>query len=256
MTSIKTKHRYGWRADLPDQRDKLFAKLIPIPAKLPTSVDLRKICSKIEDQGDLGSCTANAIVGNLETLEIKDNVHFEDLSRLFIYYNERVLENSVSSDTGAELRDGIKALVKWGCCTEKSWAYNIDKFAHKPPQTCYTEAAAHKITSYIRILTLTEMKACLATNFPFVFGFGVYESFESQKVASTGIVPMPQPNEQLLGGHAVCAIGYDDKTGRFLVRNSWGTNWGQNGLFTIPYEYLTNKDLSDDFWCIKRESGY
>lgn len=96
------------------------------------------------------------------------------------------------------------------------------------------------------------MKGCLASGYPFVFGFSVYESFESQAVAQTGIVPMPSPNEQLLGGHAVLAVGYDDEQGRFIVRNSWGKDWGMEGYFTIKYDYLLNDNLADDFWTIRR----
>ena len=215
-------------------------------------MDLRAGCSPVENQKTLGSCTANALVGALEFLEKKANcAPFIDLSRLFIYYNEREIEGTVSADSGAFLRDGIKSLVNLGVCDEKLWPYLITKFMKKPPAVCYETAMKHTITSYHRLSTVDEMRACLADGFPFVFGFTVYESFESLEVEKSGVLDMPKPSERSVGGHAVMAAGYDDKSKRFLVRNSWDTNWGQGGYFTIPYDYLGNRNLSDDFWTIR-----
>lgn len=247
---MKIKRKYGWRPDVPDQRDWLYSKIIRIPKKLPTKIDLIKYCSPVEDQGDLGSCTANAIAGNIEFLENISKQPFEDKSRLFIYYNERALEGHVNEDSGAMLRDGIKVCAKYGACDELIWPYNITKFAVAPSVRAYKDGAKHKIVTYHRILTLDEMRFCLSEGFPFVFGFAVYESFETQHVARTGIVNMPKKTERMLGGHAVMAVGYDDKTQRFLVRNSWGKNWGMDGYFTLPYKYL--QTLADDFWTIRK----
>jgi C1A family cysteine protease len=249
--SLRTIARYGWIPDLPDHRDILYSAVHRIPKKLPRKVDLRANCSPVEDQGQLGSCTANALVGMLEYLEIVHKIPFVDLSRLFVYYNERVIEHSVNEDSGAMLRDGIKTLVKQGVCLEKNWPYRIARFAVRPPGSCYKEALNYQALSYQRILTVNEMRACLADGFPFVFGFSVYESFESQEVARTGIVPMPKFTERLLGGHAVLAIGYSDAKKLFIVRNSWGTDWGIQGYFMMPYEYLADRYLSDDFWIVK-----
>ncbi len=243
---------YGWVPDLPDHRDYLYGAVRPMPPGLPPRVDLRQYCSLIEDQGTLGSCTANALAGALEFLEIRDKVHFADLSRLFIYYNERALEHSIRSDSGAMLRDGIKTLAKQGVCAEKSWPYVISRFASKPSAASYKEASGHQITSYRRILTLDEMRTCLAEGFPFVFGFTVYEGFESQHTAKTGVLDMPKHGERTLGGHAVMAVGYDDAEKRFIVRNSWGPKWGMKGHFTMPYAYAADRNLSDDFWTIRR----
>jgi len=185
-------------------------------------------------------------------LERKDKVSFLDFSRLFIYYNERVIGHSTKYDSGAMLRDGIKTLAKQGVCSEKKWPYIESRFTMKPNAACYKEALEHQITSYHRIMTLDEMRACLAEGFPFVFGFTVYESFESQQVAKTGVVQMPKPDERVVGGHAVLAVGYNDAKKRFIVRNSWGDSWGMKGYFTMPYDYLTDRNLSDDFWTIRR----
>ena len=251
---MKIQH-YGWHPDLPDQRDHLFSVVYGVAAQLPSSIDLRSKCPPIEDQKKLGSCTANALVGALEFLELKDGVPFVDLSRLFVYYNERVIENSVSSDSGAQLRDGIKTLAKQGVCPEKMWPYVISKFKNKPTLTCYKNAAQHVILSYQRIQSMNEMKTCLAAGYPFIFGFTVYESFESPGVASSGVVPMPALHEKVVGGHAVVAVGYDDATQRVMVRNSWGAGWGQAGYFTMPYEYITSPKLASDMWTIRREEG-
>ncbi len=176
-------HHFGWIPDLPDQRDFLFSAVYAKAPVLPASVDLRAACSPVEDQKKLGSCTANALVGALEFLERKDGVPFEDLSRLFVYYNERVIEHTVSSDSGAMLRDGIKSLAKQGVCAESDWPYVLTHFKEKPPKACYTEAGLHLITSYQRLKTLDDMRSCLAAGYPFVFGFTVYEFFESPEVA-------------------------------------------------------------------------
>lgn len=246
---------YGWLPDIPDQRDHLYGAVRKIPVRPPAKVDLRPGCSPVENQQDLGSCTANALAGTLEFLMKKDKVKFTDMSRLFIYYNERVIEHTVKTDSGAMIRDGIKTLAKQGACLEKHWPYDIAKFAVKPTKVCYTEALDYQILSYARLTTLDEMRACLVEGFPFIFGFAVYEGFESQKVAKTGVVEMPGPQEKMLGGHAVVAVGYDDGAKRFIVRNSWGAAWGQKGYFTMPYAYLADRNLSDDFWTIRRGKG-
>lgn len=248
---IPSQAYFGWTPDRPDFRDRLFARLTP-PKKLPSFVDLRDSCPIIVDQGQLGSCTANALAGAVLFMHFKDNTGLLGaLSRLFIYYNERVLEGTVSADAGATLRDGIKTLAAKGVCIETAWPYDIRQFAQKPSVSCYKAALKERIGSYHRILTLMEMQQCLADGFPFVFGFTVYESFDSARVAKTGVVPLPRLSERVIGGHAVMAVGYNDKTRRFIVRNSWGSGWGQLGYCTMPYAYLANRNLADDFWTIR-----
>src|ERR1700722_16303991 len=234
---------YGWQPDLPDHRDLLYSAIAPARPTLPRKVDLQSKCSPIENQGNLGSCTANALVGSLEFLELKDGATFVDLSRLFVYYNERAIEGTVDQDSGANLRDGVKSLAKQGVCPEKEWPYRVAAFEKKPSAACYKAAKKHQITSYHRILTTDEMRGCLAAGFPFVFGFTVYTAFESKAVEKSGVLDMPAKNEKVLGGHAVMSVGYDDDQQRFLIRNSWGTDWGQQGYFTMPYAYLGDRNL-------------
>jgi C1A family cysteine protease len=251
MSKQKVNAWYGWVPDLPDHRDKLYSSIAAPPKKLPTKVDLRAGCSPVEDQGQLGSCTANALVGNLEFLEKKAGHTVNDLSRLFIYYNERAMEGTINEDAGAAIRDGVKSLVKLGVCNEKKWPYKIAKFQQKPSATCYKQATSHRVNSYHRILSLQEMRQCLAEGYPFVFGFTVYTAFESASVAKSGRLNLPKPSEKVLGGHAVCAVGYDDSTKRVFVRNSWGADWGKGGYFTIPYAYISDNNLADDIWTIR-----
>jgi len=242
---------YGWIPDLPDQRDLNFA--LPLLAKpLPSKVDLHALCPPVYDQGQVGSCTANATAAAVDFERKRQKLPFMTPSRLFIYYNERVIENSVNTDSGAMLRDGMKTIAKQGVCTESLWPYNTAKVLTKPAAPCYAAAVSHKALQYLRLnQDVVSMKSCLAAGFPFVFGFTVYQSFEGGDVAITGKVPMPGPNEAVLGGHAVLAVGYSDASNRFLLRNSWGTQWGINGHFTMPYEYLADSNLSDDFWTVQ-----
>jgi C1A family cysteine protease len=245
--------RYGWLPDLPDHRDHLFAVPGPIAANLPASVDLRSKCPPVLDQGQLGSCTANALA-NAHLFDQLAQTGGQDLlpSRLFIYWNERNLEGTVNSDSGAQIRDGIKVLAKLGAPPESLWPYDIQAFATKPPAQAFTVALSHQALNYQRVTqSLAQLKGALAAGFPFVFGFTVYESFESEAVAKSGVVPLPSPTERSLGGHAVMAVGYDDSTQVFRVENSWGPTWGQKGFFTIPYAYLASADLASDFWTIR-----
>lgn len=243
--------RYGWVPDLPDARDFVFSAPDHVLATLPAKVDLRSKCPKVYDQGQLGSCTANAIAGAYEYDQLQERQPDFVPSRLFIYFNERDMEGTIDIDAGAMLRDGIKSVTKLGVCTEKSWPYDIAEFRDRPGAACYKEALEHQAIVYRGVpQQLNMLQGCLATGTPFVFGFSVYESFESDEVARTGVVDMPAAKEAQVGGHAVVAVGYDNSSQRFLCRNSWGASWGQKGYFTMPYAYVTNAQLAMDFWAI------
>jgi C1A family cysteine protease len=245
--------KYGWIPDLPDHRDHLFAAAAPIMANLPAKADLRPSCPPVVDQGQLGSCTGNAIANAHLFDQMKQKLPQTFLpSRLFIYYNERVVEGTVNSDAGAQIRDGIKTLGNQGACPETLWPYDIAKFAKKPPAKCFQEALKHVAVSYQSVVqNAAQMKGCVASGYPIVIGFTVYESFESAAVAKSGNAPMPASGEKVVGGHCVLVVGYDDSTQRFLCMNSWSTKWGQKGFFTIPYAYLTDSSLASDFWTIR-----
>ena len=247
--------RYGWVRDIPDQRDFRYQPPPRLARALPPKVDLREGFPPCYNQGELGSCTANAISGALQFLESKEGAPAPVMpSRLFIYYNERALEGTVDSDSGAQIRDGIKSVARRGFCAEELWPYDIKHFADRPPESCYRAALKDRVSQYLRLdhVSATPLLTCLASGYPFVFGFSVYESFESPRVAETGVVPLPRLGERVLGGHAVVACGYDQKASRFTVRNSWGARWGMGGYFTMPFAYLTNAFLSADFWTIRR----
>jgi C1A family cysteine protease len=252
----------GWKPDLPDQRDILYS-ISPKAAKaLPASVDLRAQCPPIYDQGRLGSCTANAIAGAIEFEQMKQQIAEFTPSRLFIYYNEHVIEHSVLFDSGAQIRDGIKSVVAQGVCPETMWTYDDTppandgdpcascKYARKPDSGCYTEAKKHKVKSYHRLpQTEQAMKDCLASGYPFIFGFTCYNNLPFQ--SNDGVIPLPEPTNKVIGGHAIMAVGYDDGKRLFTIRNSWGKTWGVQGYGFMSYDYLSNSNLSDDFWTVR-----
>lgn len=243
--------KYGWIPDTPDHRDFKYVPPRHLAEVIPSHVDLRSHMPAVYDQGDLGSCTAQSIAADLEYAMVRQGKPQWTPSRLFIYYNERVIENTVREDSGAMLRDGIKAVVRWGFCPESDWVYDIPKFAKKPPRVAYKNAAANKVSQYARISqNVNDMRSCLAGGDSFFFGFSVYSSFDNGPVAQTGVMTMPRRLEKMLGGHAVLAVGYDDAKRHFIVRNSWGTKWGEKGYFYMPYDFITNPDYADDFWTV------
>src|SRR5437764_8312443 len=249
---VRSIGRYGWVPDLPDARDFLYAAPPEVLAELPPKADLRDECPPVYDQGNLGSCTANAIAGAYEFDQTRQGLPDFMPSRLFIYYNERTLEGTVDSDSGAMIRDGIKSVAKLGVCPEDEWPYDPARFRYRPSVKCFKDAAKHQAVVYRNVLqSLPQLRGCIASGKPVVFGFSVYESFESREVARTGVVPMPERREKQVGGHAVLAVGYDDTDERFIVRNSWGASWGADGYCTMPYGYLTSPQLAADFWAIE-----
>lgn len=269
---------FGWIPDTPDFRDQYFMlspELVGGKA-LPPKKDLRTETNYLNfpilDQGNLGSCTANCIsaaityamskqgkvvaqamqMGISPDTKPNEAQGYFSPSRLFIYYNERVMINTVNTDSGAVLRDGIKSMNKQGACKEATWPYIIQQFTKKPSGESYKEALDYQAVQYRRLdnTDINQLKGCLVQGYPFVFGFSVYQSFMTQQVAQTGIMPMPSKKERLLGGHAVLGVGYDDSKQCIIVRNSWGQDWGDKGYFYMPYKYITNEDLATDFWTI------
>jgi len=246
---VKMKRQYLLKKDSEDLRDQYFTSShFKMASLLPKLIDLRTKMPAVFDQGQLGSCTANALVG-LRQYCLLQNKNLNSLSRLFLYYEERSLKGTINEDSGAELRDGMKVLQQTGCCPEKDFPYDITKFTNKPTYQALKDAAGFKIISYQRVADLISLKTALAHNLPVALGIAVYDSFESDAVAQTGIVPMPDTNtEECLGGHAVLAVGYDDVKGRVIVRNSWGSSWGDKGYFYLPYAFIQNADLTSDMW--------
>ena len=248
-----TARKYGWKASKPDARDyKLKTTNPAIYATMPASTDLRSFVPEILDQGQFSSCTANALSMAMRIARKKQGLTDQPLSRMFIYYNERLMEGDVDQDGGAELRDGAKVLATIGAPDETLWPYVDANLYLEPTETVYKSAVQDESRVYLAVeQTLNEMKLCLYEGFPFVFGATLFPEFESDTVAQTGQVPMPTGNDQSIGGHAILAVGYDDSKQVFTVLNSWGPNWGDHGYCYFPYEYLTNSYLCSDLWTIR-----
>jgi len=269
----KTIEKFGWIPDMPDHRDHyLTFKHVDAPREIKKKsegknelVDLRPLNGGfvIFNQGHLGSCTANALAAayhfTLHKQNVENDAQFKDFtpSRLFIYYNERYVEGSVDKDAGAMIRDGIKVMEKMGVCPETVWKYDDgpDFFKKQPEKSCYEMAQKCIVKGYARVAQdLEQMKLCIKHGYPFVFGFTVLTSFS--QAAKDGTMVMPQKDDQVRGGHAVTAVGYDDMKKVFIVRNSWGEGWGDKGYFYMPYEYICHPQLAQDFWAINWVSGF
>ncbi len=259
--------QFGWLPDAPDARDHLYSA--PMAVSLPRQFDLRDHygCPPVYDQKKLGSCTANALAAALQFERMRQNLprSLAIPSRLFIYFNERRITDTTASDCGAQLRDGIKSIASQGACfegaTKSDWPYVVRAFKRAPRTVCYQTALENRAISYSRLnQTVDQMRLCLASGYPFVFGFSVYESFPNLQLKrlrrQTGDVPLPGAGERVIGSHAVMGVGYDDDTQRFTVRNSWGKAWGRRGYCYMPYAYLANRGLASDFWTIRLVSAH
>lgn len=245
---------YGWHKDDRDERDHAFVPEAAAAAPLPENVDLSNspFQAPIADQRPLSSCSAHAIGAMFAFVNEKEKRRPLVPSRLFIYYNERKIENAVDKDGGAKIRNGMKAVAKMGVCDESEWPYDAAKFSQPPPASCYTSALEHRAIEYLRIRgERRDLQSCLAAGYPFVFGMSIYSNFATPDVAKSGTVAMPGPADTLLGGHAVMAAGYDDAAKTFLVRNSFGEGWGRKGYFTLPYAFMESRHLTNDFWTIR-----
>ena len=223
---------------------------------MPPAVDLRAACPSVYDQGQLGSGTANGLAGAIECDQRTHGTKECTPSRLFIYDHERVIEGTVTQDTGAQVRDGITSVGTLGAPPEPDGPYEMKEFAGTPPSLAYAEAKLDRVSSYARVSQhLMQRQGCLAEGSPVVFGFTVYESFESETVAETGRVPMPAPGEAVAGGHCVVAVGYDNAKRLFMIRNSWGADWGMQGDGLMPDEYLLTAQLASDCWTLRSVTG-
>lgn len=240
--------KYNWVRDKLDKRD---YKYRVTGNTQPNIVDLRPYCTSVENQGNLGSCTGNAIAGAIELL-IKRTNRLIDVSRLYIYYYARLIEGNVNYDSGAYIRDGIKATYTYGAPLERLWPYDVKKFRLRPNATAIQDASKRKVTLYERINDHNGCLDALSNGYPVVVGFDVYSSFEKSQVSRTGIMPYPDVNrERYLGGHAVLLVGYDKSRNHYIARNSWGVGWGDRGYFYMPFQVIQNKNMSGDFWIIK-----
>ncbi len=278
MKPINGKYWTGWRPDYPDFRDytlttdtvkPMFGKTGVLKADKTTlskAADLRKWCSEVADQGQLGSCTANAGVGMVEYYELKAFGKHIDASRLFLYKATRNLMHE-TGDTGAFLRSTMGALALFGAPPDEYWPYDIKKFDDEPPSFCYAFAQNYQSLKYVRLDpadtpakdVLTQVKTNLAAGIPAMFGFTVYSSITQAN--KDGKIPYPSKNEKIEGGHAIMAVGYDDglkiknetsgksTTGAIMIRNSWGIGWGDKGYGWLPYEYVL-KGLAEDWWTL------
>lgn len=246
---------YGWRPDLPDKRDRYHTPRYAI-GELPEHVDLVvATMPKPWDQLSLGSCTAFAAGGAIAYEYAVQGRSFTP-SFLQFYYSERAMEGAVQLDAGAYIRDAAKVAAQVGVASAAKWPYITQDFARRPPKAAFKDALNQRVSSYARVVrTRDALRRTLAGGDTIVCGISVYESFESDAVARDGIVPLPAAGDDLLGGHAVLLVGYDDSTHRFKVRNSWGTSWGVTGYCYVPYDYILDPDLADDFWTIKCVTG-
>lgn len=249
MSAVK--RLYGWKKQENDPRDNFFG--VQEPVKLPASFRLVQGMPPVWDQGQTNSCTAHAASAAYE-YELSQQ-HLPDFmpSRLFLYYNERLEEGSQDRDSGATIRDSVKALAKYGTLPENYWPFS-ERIPEKPTDTDYQIAIRDVVTSYSAVpQSVQSIKTAIFQKHPVIFGFSVYESFESAGTAQSGVQSMPLPNERRVGGHAVLAVGYDDTKQAFFIRNSWGEEWGQGGYFWMPYIYISDPNLASDFWIIESE---
>ena len=217
-----------------DERDYIYQRTT---AELKSIVDLRQFDSLIENQMDLGSCVGNAITNcyELQVKQLYPNT-FVDLSRLFVYYNARLLDGTVDTDVGTTIRGGIKAGNHFGLCTEELWPYDVSKFSTRPNPECYRDGSYRTITHYQSLAGLADILDCVNNEKPVVIGTHLYESFMSLDKDSPVIEP-PGYNDDYIGAHAMVILGYNLENKQLLAKNSFGVDWGEDGYCYIPFYY-------------------
>ncbi|HTY66883.1 MAG TPA: C1 family peptidase [Alphaproteobacteria bacterium] len=254
--TLSRRQHYGWTPDDADARDHRYAP--PRLGAVPAKFSLRDAFPAAYYQGQLKSCAANAVAAAIQYDRIKQGLPSGRVtpSRLFIYYNARAIEGRVAWNAPTRVRNVVKGVARYGACFEgrlaDQWPYVIKRFKRRPRHLCFKAARKDRALHYSRVARdIEHFKACLASGYPFVFGFWAYEGIEARKVGKTGAIPLPKAHEKQLGGHVVLAVGYDDTKRHILIRNSWGTKWGKGGYGTMPYAYVLNPDLASDFWTIR-----
>jgi C1A family cysteine protease len=215
-----------------DYRDIKFFGNVRSLKSLPTEVDHRLYLNCIEDQLTLGSCTANAFTSALELIRNMNNLPKMQLSRLFHYQQELLMENNFSKDGGASIRTAVKVGQKIGVCNETIWPYELNKFKIMPSQSAITDALNQRINSYEKVDNFSLLKIALNQG-PVIFGIPIYQSFDD---SVAGKIVIPKSTEDLLGYHCVAGVGYSNSMNCLIVANSWGSDWGDNGSFYYPYE--------------------
>lgn len=254
--------KYGWKPDTPDHRDFIYnERNVLLGSKVPAKVDCLTSGLPIYDQGQLGSCTGNGWAKEMEYRESRQGEGVVTPSRLFIYYNERVIENTVSSDSGAEVRTGAQVVATIGAPPETDWPYDITKFTEKPSVQAYDDAKKQEALQYQRIVlgAGSPIRSAIASGLPVVFGFSVPQFFEDGSWdPTTAPLPLPTPTDQIIGGHCVVMTGYDFTCTQFpvpafLCDNSWGPDWGASGRFWMDYRY-GGVGLASDFWVVQKVS--
>jgi len=204
----------------------------------------------------LNSCSANAIAAALRYDELREgHPDVPSPSRLFIYYNERVLAGVVDANSPVSLRDGYRTVAKLGACPEAMWPYLERRFRRMPTPSCFRAALRRRAIAYYRIRrSIVQLRACLAEGFPFVLALAVHHSMMGRAVTRTGMVPVPTRRDPLRGGHAILAVGYDHARRLIIFRNSWGRGWGDGGYGYLPYAFIASANLTWDFWTMRRVS--
>lgn len=255
--------RFNYKFGEKRSETKKYKELLTLRKMLPACIDLRRFCSPVENQGLEGSCSGHAAAGAVEFLELMElrlkamqgplvyQSDFVKVSRNFIYYGERAIEGTQDLDSGVTtLLDACSVLTQQGVCRESLWPYDPNNVFLRPSDEAFQDASLHKVPSYYSLDRGYQLKHCLWSGFPFMLGFQVFESFMSQQVSLTGVMPMPEAGEKVIGGHAVLAVGYDDARDCFIIKNSWGNAWGIDGYFHMPYEFV-NSLMADDFYTLR-----